>query len=100
MIPEIDIPGHTRAALASYPNLSCKGYPFRVSTHWGFHKDVLCVGKEEVFEFIQNVLKEIIELFPSKIIPFSFKSFCYCDFISKLLIKSCDIHNGIFLFFF
>ena len=68
IIPEIDLPGHTRAILASYPNLSCKGYPFRVSTHWGIHKDVLCLGKEEVFEFIQDVLKEIIELFPSNII--------------------------------
>ncbi|MFX1309801.1 MAG: beta-N-acetylhexosaminidase [Promethearchaeota archaeon] len=68
IIPEIDMPGHTRAALASYPHLSCKGYPFRVSTHWGFHKDVMCVGKEEVFEFIQGVLNEIIELFPSNII--------------------------------
>jgi hexosaminidase len=68
IIPEIDIPGHTRAALASYPNLSCKGYPFKVSTHWGFHKDVMCVGKEEVFEFIQDVLKEIIDLFPSNIV--------------------------------
>jgi len=68
LIPEIDIPGHTRAALASYPNLSCKGYPFRVSTHWGYHKDVMCVGKDEVFEFIQDVLKEIIDLFPSKMI--------------------------------
>ncbi|NVM36190.1 MAG: beta-N-acetylhexosaminidase [Candidatus Lokiarchaeota archaeon] len=68
IIPEIDLPGHTRAALASYPNLSCKGYPFRVSTHFGFHKDVMCVGKEEVFEFIQNVLKEIVDLFPSNIV--------------------------------
>ncbi|MFX1419162.1 MAG: beta-N-acetylhexosaminidase [Promethearchaeota archaeon] len=68
IIPEIDIPGHTRAVLASYPNLSCKGYPFKVSTHWGFHKDVLCVGNEEVFEFIQNILKELVDLFPSNII--------------------------------
>ncbi|MFW9902631.1 MAG: beta-N-acetylhexosaminidase [Candidatus Thorarchaeota archaeon] len=68
IIPEIDLPGHTRAALASYPNLSCKGYPFRVSTHWGIHRDILCIGKEEVFEFVQNVLKEIADLFPAKII--------------------------------
>ncbi|UCC19588.1 MAG: beta-N-acetylhexosaminidase [Promethearchaeota archaeon] len=68
IIPEIDIPGHARAALASYPNLSCKGYPFRVSAHWGFHKDVLCAGKEEVFEFLQDVFKELVELFPSNII--------------------------------
>jgi len=66
IIPEIDMPGHTRAALASYPKLSCKGYPFKVSTHWGIHKDILCVGKEEVFEFAQGILIEIVNLFPSK----------------------------------
>jgi len=68
IIPEINMPGHTRAALASYPNLSCKGYPFKVSTNWGIHKDILCVGKEEVFEFAQGVLTEIAKLFPSNII--------------------------------
>ncbi|MFX1304238.1 MAG: beta-N-acetylhexosaminidase [Promethearchaeota archaeon] len=68
IIPEIDMPGHTRAALASYPNLSCRGYPFRVSTHWGLHRDVMCVGKDEIFEFIQETLKEIRDLFPSNII--------------------------------
>ena len=66
IIPEIDMPGHTRAALASYPNLSCKGYPFKVSTQWGIHKDVFCIGREGVFEFAKNVLNEIIDLFPSK----------------------------------
>lgn len=68
IIPEIDMPSHTRAALASYPNLSCRGYPFRVSTHWGLHRDVMCVGKDGIFEFIQETLKEIVDLFPSKII--------------------------------
>jgi hexosaminidase len=68
IIPEIDLPGHTRAILASYPNLSCREYTFRVSPHWGIHKDVLCVGKEEVFEFVQNILAEISELFPSNLI--------------------------------
>ncbi len=68
IIPEIDIPGHTRAMLAAYPELSCKGVSFEVSSHWGIHKDVLCVGKERVYEFLQNILDEIITLFPSKII--------------------------------
>lgn len=68
IIPELDMPGHSRAALASYPNLSCKGHQLKVSTHWGFHKDVLCVGKDEVFEFLNHTLKEIIDLFPSNII--------------------------------
>jgi hexosaminidase len=68
IVPEIDIPGHTRALLASYPHLSCKTHDFIVSPRWGIHKDVLCVGKEEVFEFIQAVLDEIVKLFPSKLI--------------------------------
>ena len=68
IVPEIDMPGHTRALLASYPHLSCKGYKFRVSPRWGIHKDVLCIGKEETFEFLQGVLDEIINLFPSKLI--------------------------------
>ena len=68
IIPEIDIPGHTRAVLASYSQLSCRELAFKVSPHWGIHKDVLCIGKEEVFEFVYNVLNEIIELFPSDII--------------------------------
>ncbi|MFW9818308.1 MAG: beta-N-acetylhexosaminidase [Candidatus Thorarchaeota archaeon] len=68
VIPEIDLPGHSKAILASYPNLSCKGQPLEVSTHWGFHKDVLCVGKDEVFDFMIDVLKEITDLFPSNTI--------------------------------
>ncbi|MFX1595273.1 MAG: beta-N-acetylhexosaminidase [Promethearchaeota archaeon] len=68
IIPEINMPGHTRAALASYPNLSCKGFPFKVSTRWGVHKDILCVGKEEVFDFAQDILTEIANLFPFNII--------------------------------
>jgi len=68
IIPEIDMPGHTRAALASYPNLSCRGYSFRVSPHWGIHRDILCIGKEEVFDFVKGVLDEIAQLFPSDII--------------------------------
>jgi hexosaminidase len=68
IIPEIEMPGHIRAALASYNNLSCREYAFRVTPYWGIHRDVLCIGKEEVFEFIQNVLSETIELFPSDII--------------------------------
>ena len=68
IIPEIEMPGHVRAALASYNNLSCREFAFRVSPHWGIHRDVLCIGKEEVFEFLQNILSEIIELFPYDVI--------------------------------
>jgi hexosaminidase len=68
IVPEIDLPGHTRALLASYPHLSCRRFKFRVSPHWGIHKDVLCIGKEEGFELIQGILDEIVQLFPSKLI--------------------------------
>ncbi len=66
--PEIDVPGHVTAVLASYPELSCTGGPFEVSTHFGIHKEILCVGKEKVFDFVQNVLDEVMEVFSSKII--------------------------------
>ena len=65
IVPEIDIPGHTIAALAAYPQYSCTGKPMAVESDWGVFKDVLCPGKEETFEFIENILTEICELFPS-----------------------------------
>jgi len=68
IIPEIDFPGHVQAVLAAYPELSCSGGPFEVSKNFGVHKDVFCIGKEEVFTFSKNVFKEIMELFPSSII--------------------------------
>lgn len=68
IIPEIDFPGHARAVLAAYPELSCTGGPFKVSTRFGIHKDVFCVGKEKVFELTQNILNEVLEIFPSEII--------------------------------
>ncbi len=68
VVPEIDIPGHSMAALAAYPELSCTGGPFEVSTMFGIKEDVYCVGKEKVFKFIQDVLNEVMELFPSDII--------------------------------
>ncbi|NVM01693.1 MAG: beta-N-acetylhexosaminidase [Candidatus Helarchaeota archaeon] len=68
IIPEIEMPGHSKAALASYPELSCSGGPFEVATFFGIHKDVYCAGKEIVFDFLQSVLDEIMNLFPSDII--------------------------------
>jgi hexosaminidase len=68
IIPEIDMPGHAQAALAAYPELSCTGGPFEVSTHFGIHKEVYCPGKEAVFDFLQHVIDEIMLLFPSKIV--------------------------------
>lgn len=68
IVPEIDLPGHVVAALAAYPELSCTGGPFEVSTQFLIHKDVLCIGKEKVFEFVQHILKEVMRLFPSDLI--------------------------------
>ena len=68
IVPEIDLPGHMLAALASYPELGCTGGPYKVWERWGVAKDVLCVGKEKSFEFLENVLGEIIELFPGEYI--------------------------------
>lgn len=68
VIPEIEMPGHSKAALASYPNLSCTGGPFNVSNTWGVHKDVFCAGNEEVFDFLETVLLEVMDLFPSQYI--------------------------------
>lgn len=68
IIPEIDLPGHMMGALASYPQLGCTGGPYDVSGQWGVREDVLCVGKDSTFTFIENVLDEVIELFPSKYI--------------------------------
>ena len=68
VVPEIDMPGHMVAALASYPELGCRDEKFEVRTRWGISKDVLCVGKEASFKFVEDVLAEVIELFPSKYI--------------------------------
>lgn len=68
VIPEIDLPGHMIAAMAAYPELGCTGGPYKVWQIWGVANEVLCPGKEKTFEFIEGVLDEIIELFPSEYI--------------------------------
>lgn len=65
VIPEIELPGHSTAAIATYPHLSCTGGPFDVGTLWGIYKDIYCAGNEETFMFLEDVLSEVIELFPS-----------------------------------
>jgi hexosaminidase len=66
IIPEIDMPGHMLAALASYPYLGCTGGPYEVGKQWGVFEDVLCIGKETTFKFVEDVLDEVLALFPSK----------------------------------
>ncbi len=65
VIPEIDLPGHMLAALAAYPELGCTGGPYEVWSRWGVSEEVLCPGREETFAFLEGVLSEVIELFPS-----------------------------------
>ena len=68
VLPEIEMPGHALAALTSYPELSCTGGPFEVRKLWGVDEDVFCAGNEQVFTFLQDVLTEVMDLFPSKYI--------------------------------
>lgn len=68
VVPEIDLPGHMLSALASYPELGCTGGPYEVGTKWGVEDDVLCVGNENTFKFLEDVFTELLEIFPSKYI--------------------------------
>jgi hexosaminidase len=65
VVPEIEMPGHSLGALASYPELGCTGGPYSVANTWGIKKDVYCAGNEKVFCFLENVLEEVLQLFPS-----------------------------------
>jgi len=68
VIPELEIPGHCSAAIAAYPELSCTGDQIEVQTNFGIFKDIYCAGKETTIEFLQDVLDEFVELFPSDIV--------------------------------
>ncbi|WP_262914557.1 glycoside hydrolase family 20 protein [Pontibacter vulgaris] len=68
VVPEIEMPGHALAALTAYPELSCTGGPFKVESKWGIFPDVFCAGNEQTFAFLEGVLSEVMDLFPSKII--------------------------------
>ena len=65
IIPEIDLPGHMQAALACYPHLGCTGGPYEVWKRWGVSEDVLCAGNEETMLFVEDVLNEVMDVFPS-----------------------------------
>lgn len=68
VIPEIDLPGHMMGALAAYPELGCTGGPYEVWTKWGVSDQVLCPGKDATFDFLEGVLEEIMDVFPSEYI--------------------------------
>lgn len=66
VIPEIDIPGHSVAAIAAYPWLTCRDSAIEVRTTIGVSKDLLCAGNEKVYEFYSDVIGELCNLFPSR----------------------------------
>ncbi len=72
VVPEFEMPGHFVAAITAYNHLACfpqsfeTGGPFEVRKVWGVSKDLCCAGKESTFEFIEDVLTEMMELFPSQ----------------------------------
>ena len=68
VIPEIDMPGHMIAALAAYPDMGCTGGPYKVSQIWGIMPDVLCLGNEKTYQFCEDVLSEMMDIFPSEYI--------------------------------
>ncbi len=85
IIPEIELPGHCISALVAYPHLACGDNPgpFKTIESWGIYEDVFCAGKESTFEFLENVLTEVMELFPSKYIHIG------GDEVPKTRWKSC-----------
>ncbi|HAN19230.1 MAG: beta-N-acetylglucosaminidase [Bacteroidetes bacterium GWC2_33_15] len=68
IVPEIEMPGHSLAALTAYPEFGCTGGPYEVAKTWGVFDDVYCAGNDSTFKFLEDILSEIIELFPGKYI--------------------------------
>jgi hexosaminidase len=89
-VPEIEMPGHAMAALSAYPQYSCTGGPFEVAKKWGVFEDVFC-PKEETFVFLEQVLSEVMDLFPSTYIHIGgdecpkerWKSCAHCQSLMK-----------------
>ena len=68
IVPEIDLPGHMLAALAAYPELGCKGGPYEVRQIWGISQDILCAGNDQIYEFLDKLFDELVDIFPSEYI--------------------------------
>ena len=104
IIPEIEMPGHALAALASYPEYSCTGGPFEVGKTWGVYKDVFC-PKEETFTFLEGILDEVCNLFPGKYIHIGgdecpkdrWKNCTYCQKLIKK--ENLNDENGLQQYF-
>ncbi|MCG8575977.1 MAG: family 20 glycosylhydrolase [Flavobacteriales bacterium] len=68
IIPEIELPGHAQAALAAYPQYSCSQGPIEVANDWGVFKEIYCAGNDSTFAFLEDILLEVMEIFPSEYI--------------------------------
>ena len=68
VVPEIELPGHSTAALAAHPEFSCSGGPYALEMHGGICAGVYCAGQDATFQFLENILGEVIALFPSQYI--------------------------------
>ena len=99
IVPEIDLPGHFVAAIAAYPDLSCTGGVTEVRQKWSASKDILCAGNDKVYEFVNDVLDEVCELFPSSYVHLGGENvakdrWCNCKLcrerMSQLKIDSLD----------
>ena len=66
VVPELEIPGHEMAAIAAYPELSCKGEAASPRVIWGVEDVVMCPGKEDMFKFLEDVIDEMVPLFPGE----------------------------------
>lgn len=68
IIPEIDLPGHTSAVLAAYPQLGCEDKEYKVANRWGVIRDVLCAGNPASLDLFKDIMDEVCKLFPGKYI--------------------------------
>ena len=85
IVPEIDIPGHSMAALSAYPEISCTGGPFHVNVGNTFYTEIensLCAGNEQTFEVLDSVFAAVARLFPSPYIHIGGDE-CYKGFWEK-----------------
>lgn len=104
IIPEIEMPGHATAAISAYPELGCTGKQIPVATTWGVFDDIFC-PKEETFAFLENVLTEVMELFPSQYIHIGgdeapklrWKNYAHCQQLIKE--KNLKDENGLQSYF-
>jgi hexosaminidase len=88
ILPEIELPGHASAALAAYPEFSCSGGPYTTDMSEAVCSGVFCAGKEDTFEFLQNILIEVMNLFPGQLIHTG------GDEVSRVNWRNCPLCRG------